>query len=202
MRVIVHRRALDHVLQLLQWTLFGIAVFALSYCLIATVDRLVFRHHANAELQQMRNQPVRRQILDGDLIGRVDIDRLGVSVPIIEGDDAAELEHAAGHVNGTALPGEKGNVAIAAHRDTFFRPLRNIRKGDVIRLTAPGGVYRYRVDSTEIVKPDDVGVLNSDGTRELTLVTCYPFYFIGSAPKRFIVRAELQPETELSHLYK
>ncbi len=143
-----------------------------------------------------------RQVKDGDVIGRVDVDRLGVSVAVVEGDNASELEHAAGHIDGTALPGQKGNVAIAAHRDTFFRPLKNIRNGDVIRLTTPDAIYRYRVVSTRIVRPDDVGVLRSDGGEELTLVTCYPFYFIGSAPKRFIVRAELQPATEVSHLYK
>jgi sortase A len=213
-RVIVHKRALDHVLQLLQWTLFGIAVFALSYCVIAVVDRLLFQHRANVELQRMSYHAA-RQVKDGDLIGRVDVDRLGVSVAVVEGDDASELQHAAGHVEGTALPGDRGNIAIAAHRDTFFRPLKNIRNGDVIRLATPGGVYRYRVSSTRIVKPQDIGVLTSDGREELTLVTCYPFYFIGSAPERFIVRAEriqsdprtteraaLQPTKGLPHLYK
>jgi sortase A len=196
---VVHRRALNHVLALVQWTLFGIAVFALSYCVFAVADRVIFQHRAKVELQ---HGAARRQVQDGDVIGRVDVDRLGVSVAVVEGDGASELEHAAGHIDGTALPGEKGNVAIAAHRDTFFRQLKNIRKGDVIRLTTMDKTYRYHVVSTRIVKPDDVGVLSPDGGEELTLVTCYPFYFIGSAPKRFIVRAELQPRTELSHLYK
>jgi sortase A len=91
---------------------------------------------------------------------------------------------------GTALPGQRGNVGIAAHRDTFFRPLRNIQRDDVIVLTTLRGEYRYRVVSTKVVSPYDVEVLNSDGTEILTLVTCYPFYFVGSAPERFIVRAE------------
>jgi sortase A len=96
-----------------------------------------------------------------------------------------------GHIPGTALPGEDGNIVLAAHRDTFFRPLRNIQKGDEIALTTLSGAYRYRVESIQIVGPDDVGVLSPTKQPTLTLVTCYPFYFVGSAPKRFIVRAGL-----------
>jgi len=109
---------------------------------------------------------------------------------VIEGDDAADLKLAPGHIPGTALPGQHGNIGIAAHRDTFFRPLRFIRKGDLIGLTTLTGTYRYRVVSTQIVTPDDVQVLGPTKTDTLTLVTCYPFYYVGSAPKRFILRAE------------
>ena len=87
------------------------------------------------------------------------------------------------------MPGQPGNVGIAGHRDTFFRPLRNIQRDDIITLTTLRGEYRYRVVSTKMVSPADVAVLNPDGKEILTLVTCYPFYFVGSAPKRFIVRA-------------
>jgi sortase A len=96
-----------------------------------------------------------------------------------------------GHIPGTALPGEDGNIVLAAHRDTFFRPLRNIQKGDEIALTTWNGAFRYRVESIQVVGPDDVGVLQPTSLPTLTLVTCYPFYFVGSAPKRFIVRAGL-----------
>ena len=85
--------------------------------------------------------------------------------------------------------GKPGNVGIAGHRDTFFRPLRNVQAGDIITLTTLRGEYRYRVVSTKIVSPDNVAVLDSDGNQILTLVTCYPFYYVGSAPERFIVRA-------------
>jgi sortase A len=88
------------------------------------------------------------------------------------------------------MPGVPGNVAIAAHRDTFFRPLRNIRKNDIITLTTVGAEYRYRVVSTKVVDPEDVSVLNPSDNEILTLVTCYPFFFVGSAPERFVVRAE------------
>src|SRR6185437_1300300 len=126
----------------------------------------------------------------GSLIGKVEVERLGLSVALVEGTDAAILQRAAGHIEGTALPGRIGNLGIAAHRDTFFRPLRNIRLGDLIEVTALASTYRYRVTSTKIVRPDDVSVLISDGSEVLTLVTCYPFYYVGPAPSRFIVRAE------------
>jgi sortase A len=119
-----------------------------------------------------------------------EIARLGLSVIIIEGDDGKTLRRAAGHVRGTALPGQLGNVGITAHRDTFFRPLRNIQLDDVITLTTLQGEYRYRVVSTKVVRPADVAVLDSTGGEILTLVTCHPFYFVGAAPNRFIVRAE------------
>ena len=99
------------------------------------------------------------------------------------------LRRAAGHIKGTALPGTSGNVGIAGHRDTLFRPLRHIRQDDVITLTTLQGLYRYRVVSTKVVSPYDVAVLNPDGREILTLVTCYPFHFVGPAPDRFIVRA-------------
>jgi len=136
------------------------------------------------------NEPERPRFRPGQVIGKIEIARLHVSAPVIEGSDEAELKRGAGHVLGTAEPGSYGNVAIAAHRDKFFRPLRNIRAHDVITLDTPRGVYRYVVRSTEIVKPTDVSVLRSDGKPELTLVTCYPFYYVGHAPKRFIVHAQ------------
>ena len=124
------------------------------------------------------------------LIGRIRISRLGMSVIVMEGTDDATLQRSVGHIAGSALPGQSGNVGIAGHRDTLFRPLRNVEDGDIVVLATPEGEYRYRVVSTRIVEPDDVSVLQSDSIEILTLVTCYPFNFIGSAPSRFIVRAE------------
>ena len=105
------------------------------------------------------------------------VERLGVSVVVIEGTSNKTLRRAVGHIAGTALPGQPGNVGIAGHRDTFFRPLRNIQPDDIITLTTLRGEYRYRVVSTKVVSPDDVAVLDSDGNQILTLVTCYPFYY-------------------------
>jgi sortase A len=98
------------------------------------------------------------------------------------------LRRAVGHIRGTPLPGQQGNVALAGHRDTFFRGLRKVLVNDEITLTTLSGSYRYRVDSTKVVKPEETEVLEDDGDI-LTLVTCYPFNFVGSAPRRFIVRA-------------
>jgi sortase A len=128
-------------------------------------------------------------MVDG-LIGRIDIPRLGVSAIVLEGVGRTTLRRAVGHIPGTALPGEPGNVGISGHRDTFFRPLRNIQRNDIITLTTLLGEYRYRVLSTRIVSPENVAVLDRSTDEILTLVTCYPFYFVGSAPNRFIVRAE------------
>jgi sortase A len=109
---------------------------------------------------------------------------------VVEGTTTIALRRAAGHIARTGMPGVAGNVGIAAHRDTFFRPLRNIRKNDIVTLTTVGAAYRYRVVSTKVVDPSDVSVLNPSEDEILTLVTCYPFYFVGSAPERFVVRAE------------
>jgi len=134
-------------------------------------------------------QPTALKSSEG-LVGRMEIQRLGVSAIVVEGTSSATLRRALGHISGTALPGEAGNVGISGHRDTFFRPLRNIKANDVITLSTPRGEYNYRVLSTRIVDPSDIAVLDSGETETLTLVTCYPFYFVGPAPKRFIVRAE------------
>jgi sortase A len=130
-------------------------------------------------------------VADGSLFGRIEIPRIGVSVMIAEGVTPHSLKVAVGHVPGTALPGEPGNVGIAGHRDTFFRKLRQIRNRDAIRLTTLYGSYDYLVESTRVVGPREVDVLQGSNESELTLVTCYPFYYVGLAPDRFIVRARL-----------
>ena len=138
-------------------------------------------------------EPPRRQLAEGSLFGRIAIPRLDVSTIILEGVDAATLRRGAGHIPETAQPGDPGNVGIAAHRDSFFRGLKDVRKNDIIRLETLEGTYRYRVDWTRIVTPEDTAVLDATANPALTLVTCYPFYYVGSAPKRFIVRASREP---------
>ena len=128
----------------------------------------------------------------GSTVGRIEIPRLGVSAVIRAGSDARTLQLAVGYIPGTALPGENGNLGLAGHRDTFFRKLRDINPGDEIRVTTKHGVFRYFVQRTNIVEPRDVWVLDSTGYPALTLVTCYPFSYVGSAPQRFIVRAALR----------
>jgi len=130
----------------------------------------------------------------GVLIGRLDAPSVKMSTTVLEGSDDATLRKGAGHIEDTPLPGEAGNVGIAGHRDTVFRPLRNIQVGDPLELTTADRLYRYRISKTLIVGPDDVYVLDPSKSPMLTLVTCYPFEYVGHAPRRFIVQAELVKE--------
>ena len=123
-------------------------------------------------------------------IGRLEIPRLDVSVMVMPGDDEVTLRRAVGHLSDTSMPWIGGNTALAGHRDTFFRPLEQIRVGDDIHLDTPRGRFRYRVHRTVVVQPDELWVLDPTGKPPLTLITCYPFRFIGPAPKRLIVQAE------------
>lgn len=136
--------------------------------------------------------PVPRRIVRppvGTTIGRIEIPRLNISAIVREGSDERTLKRAVGRVPTTAFPGEIGNVGLAAHRDTHFRNLREVQMGDLVRVVTPEGAYEYQVDSLKIVKPENVEVLNPTPKPAVTLVTCYPFNYVGSAPKRFIVRA-------------
>jgi sortase A len=130
------------------------------------------------------------KLAEGELVGRIEIPRVGVSAIILEGVESSTLRRGVGHIPGTDFPFQNGNVGIAGHRDSFFRALKDIGKNDIVELTTPEGSWRYRVEWTRIVSPQDTGVLAEAGAPALTLVTCYPFYYVGSAPKRFIVRAQ------------
>jgi sortase A len=130
---------------------------------------------------------------EGELLGRIEVPRVHVSALVLEGVDPLTLRRGVGHIPGTALPRQPGNVGLAGHRDKFFRGLKDVRRGDVITLTTPDGTFHYHVDWTRIVEPHDTAVLDPSPQPSLTLVTCYPFYYIGSAPDRFIVRAHLEP---------
>jgi sortase A len=126
---------------------------------------------------------------EGGLVGRIDIPRLDVSAVVFEGTSDDTLARGVGHLRGSAGPGERGNLVLAGHRDTFFRELRNIRQGDEVNIMGPEGEFEYRVESTAIVEPDRTEVLKPGDGSTLTLITCYPFRYIGNAPQRFIVRA-------------
>jgi len=199
-----------------QYPLLVIGILALCYCAYATLDAKVYQAYEawrfDRALKEARPAisnkqphlaPLPSVLTDantardespglpsrGSLLGRLEIGSVGIAVMVLEGTGGRTLRRGVGHIPGTALPGERGNIAIAGHRDTFFRPLRNIHKGDEITLTTLQGVYRYRVDSMQLVEPEDTAALDNSGDATLTLVTCYPFYFVGPAPKRFIVRA-------------
>jgi len=135
-----------------------------------------------AKYEASLEQPVRA-------IGRLEIPDVDLSVMVLEGTDEHTLDRAVGHIAGTARPGEPGNLAIAGHRDGYFRGLRHVRTGDAISLTTLDGVARYQVDKIEVVKPGRTDVLAPSDEPTLTLITCYPFYHVGDAPSRYIVHA-------------
>jgi sortase A len=133
-------------------------------------------------------------LVDGGSIGEIQIPRLGLTAMVVQGDSPQILQRAVGHLAGTALPGESGNVVLAGHRDTFFRPLKGVVSGDTVTLKTRGHDYEYVVESTAVVRPTHVEVLEATGGRTLTLITCYPFSYLGRAPDRFIVRArQIEP---------
>jgi len=140
---------------------------------------------------EARPNPATATGADPLVLGRIEIPRIGVTAIVREGDDDSTLAIAVGHITGTARPGERGNMALAGHRDSFFRALREIRHQDTIRIVTPTHSWEYAVDSTEVVNPEDTWVLDPTSDTVLSLVTCYPFNYIGHAPKRFIVRASL-----------
>ena len=189
----------------LRWTrrlLIACGIALLAYCAFVLIDARIFQKEEDRQLQRLltatgKVSPASLKTLEtlppaatGGLIGRMDIPRLGISAIVMEGTSSPTLRRALGHISGTVLPGQPGNVGISGHRDTFFRPLRKIEPNDIVTLTTMAGEYRYRVLSTKVVGPDDVAVLDAGDDETLTLVTCYPFYFVGPAPDRFIVRAQ------------
>lgn len=134
----------------------------------------------------------------GMLLGRLSAPSVKLTTAVLEGSDDATLSRGSGHIEDTPFPGQPGNVGIAGHRDTTFRALRHIKVGDALEYTTGDRLYRYRISKTWIVGPDDVYVLDPTPKPALTLVTCYPFEFVGHAPNRFIVRADLVEEESLS----
>lgn len=186
----------------LERLLFVVAVCALAWYGTARIDAT--REQAALSRELGDAQATARMATGGtgsrpvtlaprSLVGRIDVPRLKLSAMAREGVDVRTLRGSVGHVPGTALPGATGNAAFAAHRDTFFAALKGIRKGDAVLVTTPDGVHRYAVTGTRIVDPTEVSVLAPTQGSILTLVTCYPFDYIGSAPKRFVVQAALEP---------
>ncbi len=170
-----------------QYGFVAAGIGALGYCANVWLRARLYQQSETRDFN--RELAVRNRPAKGDLVGRLEIPRVGISVMVVEGAGHDELERGAGHIPGTAFPGQGGNVGIAAHRDTYFRPLERIHSGDTITLQTLEGLYRYQVSSTRIVHPEDVSVLYPGARETLTLVTCYPFHYVGPAPERFIVRA-------------
>jgi sortase A len=169
-------------------------VCALVYCAYVLAAAHSYQATEKSQLTRAGKLEEHARVTEGGVIGEMKIPRLGLDAIFLQGDSPAILRRAVGHISDTALPGEPGNVVLTAHRDTFFRPLRDIRPGDTIEVRTPDGEFAYRVDWTEVVSPRDVGVLHASSENTLTLVTCFPFYFVGPAPKRFIVHGrEIEP---------
>ena len=135
-----------------------------------------------------------RRAEPGAWVARLEAPAVELKATVLEGSDDRTLRRAAGHIEYTPLPGERGNIGIAGHRDTTFYPVRKLKAGDRLTLTTASHVFEYEVRDTWIVEPDDVQVLDPTTAPAITLVTCYPFNFVGNAPKRFIVRGELVSE--------
>ena len=188
-----------------QRALIAVGVACLVSYSVITVHTWRYQRAAKSEIVRIasveRAQPVAaaadapgpvKPLATGELIGKVEIPRLGLSAAVAEGDDDKTLRKAVGHLPDTPLPWHRqGNVALAAHRDGLFRRLENIRLDDEVRMVTPRGDFQYRVTKTHIVDPGDVWVIAPTAVPTITLITCYPFSFVGNAPRRFVVQAQL-----------
>ena len=181
--------------------LLGTGTVCLVWWGVVALQATRYQSHQRAALERMRAAApavvyASAVITAGSLIGSLDIPRLRLSAMIAQGDDDATLKVAIGHLPETPLPWHGGNSALAGHRDTFFRPLQHIRVGDELRVSTLHGDFRYQVRETMVVGPNDVWVLDPTNRPMLTLITCYPFSYVGKAPRRFIVRADRTPTAE------
>lgn len=172
----------------------AIGIAGLTYAGYLLVDAYAYQVREQNAFEKARTQNASQSekpesVGEGGVLGEMEIPRLGLKTIVVQGDSEKTLRRAVGHVPDTAFPGQSGNVALAGHRDGFFRPLRNIQSGDIIAFKTRTAEFQYQVESTAVVPPSDVSVLRASGGRTLTLITCFPFYYVGAAPKRFVVRA-------------
>jgi len=175
----------------LEYALLGVAIGCFGMYAYETVEARRFQAEQTAAFElAAKAQAAPARLSAGGLVGMLDVPRLQLTTPVVEGDDDRTLKRAVGHLPDTPMPWENGNSAMAGHRDGLFRPLKDVKIGDEIRFRTTRDEFRYRVTKTSIVMPDDVSVLQPKSQSSLTLITCYPFYYVGSAPKRFIVQAE------------
>jgi sortase A len=189
-RAIVHpRRTIASFFRAAYYFFLAVGILALGYAGYVVVDAHAYQAYEESKFEAASLSQAPRLLVEGGVIGEIQVARLHLKAIVVQGDSHTLLRRAVGHIPDTALPGTPGNVVLAGHRDTFFRPLRNIRLGDAITLKTPDGAFQYLVESTEVVPASDMEVLNASSGRILTLITCFPFDYIGPAPNRFVVRA-------------
>ena len=181
-------------------TLIACGIAALGWVAATFVSTALYQRSLHTALENLESpavpgrEPIRpTSLANGVPIGTLEIVRVGLAGVVVEGDDTALLDGAIGHLPDTPLPWNNGNSALAAHRDALFKPLERVRVGDLVRLRTPHGTLDYRVRETLIVGPEDLWVLDPTPTSMLTLISCYPFRYVGPAPQRFIVRADRMP---------
>lgn len=175
----------------LEYALLGLAIGCFGVYAYESVEARRFQSAQAAAFEKAAKLEIApARLRTGGLVGMLDVPRLQLTTPVVEGDDDGTLKRAVGHLPDTPLPWEGGNSALAGHRDGLFRPLKHVKVGDEIRFRTTRDEFRYRVTKTSIVMPDDVSVLEPASQATLTLITCYPFYYVGSAPQRFVVHAE------------
>ncbi len=199
----------DEILRWVERALLALGVALAAWCAAVLVEARFHNSVAATEPGQLVVTQTAVPVLPGDagarsskpstpaagtLLGRIEAPSVNMSAPLLEGSDDGTLRRGAGHIEDTPFPGEPGNIGVAGHRDTVFRPLRHVKVGDPLVITTGNRTLRYRISRTLIVGPDDVYVLDPTKEPTLTLVTCYPFEFIGHAPKRFIVQATLSDD--------
>ncbi len=177
-----------------------IGFLSLGYAGFVFVDSQAYQAIEMKKFKQAGPLSEPHSLAEDDVIGEIQVPRLGINVIVVQGDSPSNLRRAVGHISKSALPGAWGNVVLAGHRDTFFRPLRDIRLGDEIRFETPERSFDYLVESIKIVAPSDLQVLEPSTGHDLTLLTCFPFYYLGHAPKRFVVHAREIDGTPLKEL--
>jgi len=185
---------------LLRWIERGLLVIGVALGLWAATQLIEAKYVAMMPLPEPPANPSAAPAAivapaTGNWVARLDAPSVHLSATVLEGSDDATLARGAGHIEYTSLPGQEGNVGIAGHRDTTFRVTEQLRNGDAIELTTADRIYRYVVTRTFVVEPEDVYVLHPGDRPMLTLVTCYPFTYIGHAPHRYIIQGVLVDQT-------
>ena len=178
-----------YLLRFAEYLFWCAGVLAISYFVFVLASAKLSQAHQAKRLQVLETGPPQMPRRPGDPLGKISIPRIGVSAIVEEGVDDSTLRRAVGHFPESRAPGEGGTVALVGHRDTFFRGLARVRLNDLIVVQTPRGTYKYVVVHTAVVPPTDTDVLRSSSQSDLTLVTCFPFHYIGPAPQRFIVQS-------------